>query len=88
MHKDIRGYTDDVINIIVKGTLIHNCTKQKINTKSSTESEIVGESDFLPRTIWASFFLKTQEYKLNKDIFYYDNTSTMKMLMNGKRIMR
>ena len=64
--------------------MIHNCTKQKLNTKSSTESEVVGVSDFLPYTIWASYFLKAQGYKLNRNIFYKDNTSAIKMLKNGK----
>ena len=83
IHRDMRGHSGAVISM-GKGTVIHNCAKQKLNTKSSTESEIVGVSDFLPYTIWASYFLRAQGYKLNRNIFYQDNTSVIKMLKNGK----
>ena len=56
---------------------------KKINTKSSTESEVVGASDFLLYTIWASYFLSAQGYKLHRNIFYQDNTSAISMLKNG-----
>ena len=49
-HRDMRGHTGGVISM-GKGMVIHGCSKQKINTKSSTESEIVGVSNFLPYTI-------------------------------------
>ena len=81
--KEMRGHTGGVISL-GKGAVLHNCTKQKINTKSSTESEVAGVSDFLPYTIWASHFLKAQGYKLIRNIFYQDNTSAIKMLKNGK----
>ena len=83
IHRDMRGHTGGIISM-GKGTLIHNCSKQKLNTKSSTESEVVGVSDFLPYTIWASYFLKAQGYELQRNIFYQDNTSAIKMLKNGK----
>jgi hypothetical protein len=35
-------------------------TKQKLNTKSSTEAEVVGSSDYLPNTIRARMFLAKQ----------------------------
>ena len=82
-HRDMRGHTGGVISM-GKGMIINGCSKQKINTKSSTESEIVGVSDFLPYTIWASYFLKAQGYELSRNIFYQDNTSAIKMLKNGK----
>ena len=50
IHRDMRGHTGGIISM-GKGTVIHGCSKQKINTKSSTESEVVGVSDFLPYTI-------------------------------------
>ena len=83
VHRDMRGHTGGIISM-GKGTIIRNCSKQKINTKSSTESEIVGVSDFLPYTMWASYFLRAQGYNLYRNIFYQDNTSTINMLHNGK----
>ena len=83
IHRDMRGHTGGIISM-GKGAVIHGCSKQKINTKSSTESEVVGVSDFLPYTIWASYFLKAQGYTLKRNIFYQDNTSAIKMLKNDK----
>ena len=36
--------------------------KQKINTKSSTEAEIVGVDDSLAYILWARYFLQEQGY--------------------------
>ena len=58
-------------------------TKQKLNTKSSTEAEVVGASDFLPWTIWIKRFLENQGYDTTSNIFYQDNTSAMKLEKNG-----
>jgi len=44
------------------GVLHCKASKQKFNTKSSTESEIVGVSDYLPYNIWVIMFLQVQGY--------------------------
>jgi len=59
-------------------------TKQKLITKSSTEAEVVGSSDYLPNTIWAKMFLAEQGYELTKNIFYQDNQSTIRLEKNGR----
>ena len=61
------------------GTGAFGCksTKQKLNTKSSTEAEVVGASDFLPSTIWARMFLDSQGYTLTDNVFHQDNQSAM-----------
>ena len=40
-HDDMRGHTGGLMSF-GRGTVHHKCSKQKLNTKSSTESEIVG----------------------------------------------
>ena len=74
IHRDMRGHTGGVISFGT-GAAIHNCSKQKINTQSSTEYEVVGVSDFLPYTMWASYFLNAQGYTLDRNMFYQDNVS-------------
>ena len=76
VHRDMRGHTGGVISL-GRGAVIHNCSKQKINTKSSTKSEVVGASDFLLYTILALYFLKAQGCKLNRNIFYQDDTGAI-----------
>ena len=79
----MRGHTGGVFSMGT-GTLINNCSKQKLNTKSSTETELVGVSDYLPRKIWVINFLEAQGYRLKNKTLYQDNESTIKMLKNGR----
>ena len=53
-------------------------SKQKLNTKSSTEAELVGASGYLPYPIWAKKFLAAQGYALKENVFYQDNQSTIR----------
>ena len=65
--------------------MIHaKSSKQKINTKSSTEAKLVGVSEYLPYHIWVEIFLKHQGYKLRKKLLYQDNKSAIKMEVNGR----
>jgi hypothetical protein len=84
VHADMKSHTGGVISF-GRGGLFTKSTKQKLNTKSSTEAELVGASDYLPNTIWAMLFLKAQGYEMKESKFYQDNQSTMKLEINGKR---
>ena len=68
-----------------RGIIQGKASKQKLNTKSSTESELVGASDYIPWTVWAKRFLEGQGYILKRNIFYQDNESAMKMESNGRK---
>ena len=57
--------------------------KQKLNSKSSTESELVGMSDYLSQTIWVKMFLEELGCKLRKNILYQDNQSAIRLEKNG-----
>ena len=59
-------------------------TKQKLNTRSSTESELVGVDDMMPSILWTRYFLKKQGYKVSDNIIFQDNKSTMLLERNGK----
>ena len=63
--------------------VVPKSTKQKLNTKNSTETEVVGASDYLPWTIWISNFMREQGYDIKQKIYYQDNMSAMKMEQNG-----
>jgi hypothetical protein len=67
-----------------KGTLYSKSAKQKLNTKSSTEAELVGASDFLPQTLWTRNFIEAQGYKIDESDFYHDNMSAMQMERNDR----
>jgi hypothetical protein len=83
IHKDMRSHTGGII-MMGKGTLYARSSKQKINTKSSTEAELVGASDFLSQTIWTRNFLQAQGYSVTTNDFYQDNMSAMLLERNGR----
>ena len=47
------------VGVISMGLVVTHCTfsKQKFNTKSSTESELVGTSYYFPFNIWYVIFM-------------------------------
>jgi len=56
VHNDMKSHTGGATSL-GRGAIMCKSTKQKLNTKSSTEAEVVGSSDYLPNTIWARTFL-------------------------------
>ena len=47
--------------------------KQKLNTKSSTDANLVGVDDVLAQVIWTRYFLKEQVYMIQSNVIYQDN---------------
>ena len=66
------------------GILNSKSSKQKLNTRSSTESELVDVSEYIPHCIWYMNFLKCQGYDLEDNIIYQDNVSAIRMEKNGR----
>ena len=64
------------------GYPISTSTKQKLNTKSSTETEVVGVDDLMPSVLWTRLFLKAQDYEVNKSIVFQDNKSAILLEKN------
>jgi hypothetical protein len=67
-----------------KGSFLSVSSKQKINTKSSTESELVGVDDIMGRVLWTKLFMECQGYGTTHDIGQ-DNQSTMLLEKNGQK---
>ena len=82
-HPDMRSHTGGVISL-GHGVITSKSSKQKINTKSSTEAELVGASDFILQTMWTTCFLKDQGYAVQSNIFYQDNQSAILLEKNGR----
>ena len=83
VHPDMRSHTG------VTMSLGHGCpysstNKQKINTKSSTEAELVGVDDGLPMVIWTRNFLEAQGLTVNDNVVYQDNMSSILLERNGR----
>ena len=67
-----------------KGVVQSISTKQKLNTKSSTEAELVGVDDVSVYILWTKLFLYEQGYDIEKNILYQDNKSAILLETNGK----
>jgi hypothetical protein len=85
VHANMRGHTGGGL-MMGRGFPIVCSTKQKLNTRSSTESELVGVDDMMPSILWTRYFLKAQGYKVSNNIIFQDNKSTMLLERNGKAL--
>ena len=68
-----------------KGSVISKSTKQKINTTSSTEAELVGTFETMIEVIWTNYFLQAQGYNWDDTIVFQDNKSTILLQKNGTK---
>ena len=83
-HDDMRSHTVYAVGI-GKGSVCSKSSSQKLNTKSSTEAELVGLSDSMGDLIWLRNFLKGQGYKnIGPATIGLDNRSTMQLVANGQ----
>ena len=58
--------------------------KQKINSISLTESELIGVDGALPQILWTRYFMERQGYKVEDNILFQDNKSAILLEKNGK----
>jgi hypothetical protein len=61
VHPNMNGHTRGGWTM-GRGFSISVFTKQKLNTKSSTESELVSIDDMMPIILWTCYFLLSQGY--------------------------
>ena len=83
VHPNMRSHTGGAVTL-GRGCPIVTSTKQKLNTRSSTESELVGVDDLMPSILWTLKFLKAQGYDVSENILYQDNKSSILLEKNGK----
>ena len=83
VHNDKKSHTGATMSL-GDGAIISVSTKQKINTRSSTEAELVSIDDVLSKILWTTRFLQEQGWKVNQNMVMRDNLSSMKLETNGK----
>jgi hypothetical protein len=93
IHKDMGSHTGAVLSL-EQGALMSMSLKQKINTKSSTEAELVGVDDAMNFVEWIQLFVEQQIKLINTDlvlkktgldaVIQQDNTSTIQLENNGQ----
>jgi len=83
VHPNMRGHTGGGLTM-GRGFPISTSTKQKLNTRSSTESELVGVDDMMPIIIWTRHFLLSQGYGIIENLLLQDNRSSILLERNGR----
>ena len=84
VHPDYRSHTGAVMTL-GEGSVIAMSKKQKLNTRTSTEAELVGADDAATMILWTGLFMEQQGYPLSKNILFQDNKSAILLENNGKR---
>ena len=83
VHKDMKGQSGGCMSL-GSGVPYSNSSKQKLNTRSSTESELVAADDVMPMLLWTNNFLKAQGYDSKGTVLYQDNQSAILLEKNGR----
>ena len=65
VHPDYRSHTGAVMTF-GEGSIIAMSKKQKLNTRSSTEAELVGADDAATMILWTGLFMEQQGSSLEK----------------------
>ena len=82
-HRDMRSHTGGAMSL-GKGVIYGTSTRQKLNTRSSTEAELVAVDDCMSQILWTRYFLAAQGYNINDCIVYQDNKSAILLEQNGR----
>ncbi len=82
-HADGKGHTG--LNISLGAGSIHaESSKQKLVSKSSTETELIGLSDSASQVIWTRNFMIHQGYNMGAAEIKQDNKSTIMLAEKGR----
>ena len=81
-HDNCCGHTDALLTL-GSGAVLSSSTKQKLNTKSSMETELIAVHDKTDDILWTRL-LKAQGYTITENIVFQDNMSMLSLEKNGR----
>lgn len=81
-HHDMKGQSGAIL-MIGDNTVLTWSNKQKVNTRSLTEAELIAVDNALPTIQWARSFMKDQGYDLST-VIKEDNKSSILLMKNGR----
>ena len=84
VHSNFRIHTGGIMTMGT-GAIQSTSMKQKLNIRSSTETEIVGVDDVASKIFWTKLFIEAQGYEIEKDILHQDNKSYILLEVNGRQ---
>ncbi len=84
VHPDFKSQTGATMTM-GEGSMISMSSKQKLNTRSSTEAELVAADDVMGPMLWVRLFLEAQGYPVKENVLLQDNQSAILLESNGRR---
>jgi hypothetical protein len=82
VHPDMKSHSTGITMSLGKGSPFSSSISQKLNTKRSTEAELVGMDDGMPLIIW------TRNFMVKDNVVYQDNQSAILLERNGRASTR
>ena len=82
-HPDFKSHTGSTLTMGV-GAMQIMSRKQKMNSRSSTEAELIGVDDAITQVLWTKLFMEAQGYPVRKNVIYQDNKSSILLETNGR----
>ncbi len=83
VHWDCKGHGGAMF-LLGQGATLSYLRKLKLNTRSSTETELVTADMFMPEILWSLHFIQAQGYNAECVGLYQDNISTQLLIKNEK----
>jgi hypothetical protein len=84
VHPDFKSHTGGVMTM-GQGAITSISRKQNMNTRSSTEAELVAADDVVGSMLWTKRFLEAQGYGVKENLLYQDNKSSILLETNGRK---
>ena len=83
VHKDMKSHTSAIMTINNRA-IISDSTQQKVNARSSTESNMVTAHNTITKVLQTKHFIEAQGHKVKANIVYQNNTSAIILEMSDK----
>jgi len=83
VHWDCKGHAGAMFTM-GEGALSSYSRKMKVNTRSLTETELVGADMYMLEMLWSLYFMQSQGYDVEIVELFQDNKSTQLLMNNGR----
>jgi hypothetical protein len=83
VHWDCKGHGGAMFTM-GKGLAPSYSRKIKLNTRSSTETELLAADMYMPEMLWSLNFIQAQGYEAECVGLYQDNISSQLLIKNGR----
>ncbi|CAJ1935865.1 unnamed protein product [Cylindrotheca closterium] len=84
VHPDFKSHTSGTLSFGGGADQVMS-KKQKLNSRSSMEEELIAVDNVVTMILWTKLFMEWQGYPIEKNILYQDNKSAILLEENGRK---